>query len=169
LGRQLARVDDYMRPLAECRLADCHRTLREVLAEARLPARRTGAIMIVDHDGRLRGLFTDSDLARLFEKHRDELLDGPIRQVMTKNPTHVPQGSMMPDAVTIMAERGFSELPVVDAEGKPVGILDITDIVAMYPESRGAVTSTQPANASHVPRPKNPALLKLHPSHEDGA
>lgn len=169
LGRQLARVDDYMRPLAECRLADCHRTLREVLAEARLPARRTGAIMIVDHQGRLRGLFTDSDLARLFEKHRDELLDGPIRQVMTKNPTHVPQGSMMPDAVTIMAERGFSELPVVDADGKPVGILDITDIVAMYPESRGAVTSAQPANTSHVPRPKNPALLKLHPGGGDGA
>jgi arabinose-5-phosphate isomerase len=169
LGRQLARVDDYMRPLAECRLADCHHTLRQVLAEARLPARRTGAIMIVDHDGRLRGLFTDSDLARLFEKHRDELLDGPIRHVMTKNPTHVPAGSMMPDAVTIMAERGFSELPVVDAAGKPVGILDITDIVAMYPESRAAAASAHSPKSSSVPRPKNPALLKLHPSNDDGA
>jgi arabinose-5-phosphate isomerase len=169
LGRQLARVDDYMRPLVECRLAECHQPLRDVLATARLPARRTGAIMVVDHDGRLRGLFTDSDLARLFEKRRDSLLDGPIRQVMTKNPTHVPQGSMMPDAVTMMAERGFSELPVVDADGKPVGILDITDIVAMYPESRAAVASAQTANPSAVPRPKNPALLKLHPSTDDGA
>ena len=49
LGRQLARVDEFMRPLTDCRLTACSRILREVLIEARLPARRTGAIMVVDH------------------------------------------------------------------------------------------------------------------------
>ena len=39
----------------------------------------------------LRGIFTDSDLARLFESRRDGALDGPIRDVMTKSPTAVPQ------------------------------------------------------------------------------
>ncbi len=66
-------------------------------------------------------------------------MDGPIRDVMTKRPASVPQGSMMSDAVTIMAERRISELPVVDAEGKPVGLLDITDIVALYPEGLAVV------------------------------
>ena len=161
LGRQLARVDDFMRRLSDCRLTSCSRLLRDVLIEARLPARRTGAIMIVDNVGRLRGVFTDSDLARLFESRRDALLDGPIRGVMTKNPTVVPQGSMMTDAVTIMAERRISELPVVDAEGKPVGLLDITDIVALYPEGLAVVLAAQSENStSSVPRPKNPALLK---------
>lgn len=160
LGRQLARVDDYMRRLSDCRLTTCSRTLRDVLIEARLPTRRTGAIMIVDPDGRLRGVFTDSDLARLFESHREALLDGPIRQVMTKRPTFVPQGSMMTDAVTIMAERRISELPVVDADGKPVGLLDITDIVALYPEGLAVVLAAQSETApGSVPRPKNPALL----------
>jgi arabinose-5-phosphate isomerase len=139
--------------------------LREVLIEARLPTRRTGAIMIVDHHGRLQGVFTDSDLARLFESRRDALLDGPIRNVMTKHPACVPQGSMMNDAVTIMAERRISELPVVDVEDKPVGLLDITDIVALYPEGLSVVLAAQSENsASSVPRPKNPALLKPQPN-----
>ena len=110
-----------MRRLGDCRVAVCSHTLRQVLVEARLPGRRTGAIMIVDQDGQLRGIFTDSDLARLFESRRDSLLDDPIRNVMTKNPTAVPQGSMMFDAVAIMAERRISELPVVDADSAAGG------------------------------------------------
>ena len=41
---------------------------------------------------------------------------------------------MMVDAVAIMAERKISELPVVDAEGRPVGLIDITDVVALLPK-----------------------------------
>ena len=58
----------------------------------------------------------------------------PIRQVMTQNPLRVEIGSMMVDAVAIMAGRKISELPVVDAEGKPVGLIDITDVVALLPQ-----------------------------------
>ena len=43
---------------------------------------------------------------------------------------------MMVDAVAIMAERKISELPVVDAEGRPVGLIDITDVVALLPRRR---------------------------------
>jgi arabinose-5-phosphate isomerase len=168
LGRQLARVEEFMRPLADCRLTACSRILREVLIEARLPARRTGAIMVVDHSAVLRGIFTDSDLAKLFESRRDSLLDGPIRAVMTKNPAAVPRGSMMNDAVTIMAERRISELPVVDAAGCPVGLLDITDIVALYPEGHAAMLGEQSSNSSAVPRPKSAAFLNSNPSTASG-
>ncbi len=40
---------------------------------------------------------------------------------------------MMTDAVAIMAERKISELPVVDADGRPVGLIDITDVVGLFP------------------------------------
>lgn len=161
LGKQLARVEEHMRKLEDCRLAPCSRVLREVLIEARLPARRTGAIMIVDHSGELRGIFTDSDLARLFESRRDGLLDGPIRNVMTKNPSSVPQGSMMSDAVTIMAQRRISELPVVDAKNCPIGMLDITDIVALYPEGQATSLQSQSERPSSVPRPKLAPFLSV--------
>src|SRR5262249_11878906 len=157
LGRQLARVEDHMRRLADCRIAPCSQVLRDVLIEARLPARRTGAIMIADSDGRLRGIFTDSDLARLFESRRDNLLDGPIRHVMTKNPATVPHGSMMSDAVSIMAERRISELPVVDADGRPAGLIDITDIVALYPEGLPTALAAQSANSTSMIPSRNAA------------
>jgi len=157
LGRQLAHVEDYMRRLPDCRITVCSRVLREVLIEARRPGRRTGAIMIVDPDGILRGIFTDSDLARLFESRRDNLLDGPIRHVMTKNPTVAPRGSMLNDAVSMMAERHISELPVVDADGRPVGLLDITDIVALYPDSAPGALPAQSAGTANLPRSKSAA------------
>jgi arabinose-5-phosphate isomerase len=157
LGRQLARVEDHMRRLPDCRVAACSQVLRDVLIEARRPGRRTGAIMIVDADGRLRGIFTDSDLARLFESRRDNLLDGPIRNVMTKNPTVVPHGSMLSDAVSMMAERHISELPVVDANGWPTGLLDITDVVALDPEASLVSSSNQSADANDLAQSKNAA------------
>jgi arabinose-5-phosphate isomerase len=134
LGLVTSCVDDHMRILAECRVANEGQTVREVFAELRRPGRRSGAIMLVRDDGALSGLFTDSDLARLFEARRDAAFDQPIREVMTVNPRTVVQGSMLTDAVAIMAERKISELPVIDATHAPAGLLDITDLVGMIPE-----------------------------------
>ncbi len=106
----------------------------------------------------LRGIFTDSDLARLFEARLDSALDEPIRSVMTKEPATVPLGCMLTDAVEIMAERKISELPVVDDRGEPIGLLDITDIVALYPQLETAAKSSLPATLP-MPRPKNPAFF----------
>lgn len=134
LGQQLSHVEDYMRPLEECRVACDSQTVRQVYIELSRPGRRSGAIMLVDALERLSGLFTDSDLARLFESRRDEAVDRPIREVMTKSPRTVELGSRMTDAVAIMAERKISELPVVDGGGVPAGLIDITDVVSMIPE-----------------------------------
>lgn len=137
LGRKLLKVEDQMRSLEECRIARDSQQVREVFAELRRPGRRSGAILLVDDDGRLSGLFTDSDLARLFEARRDQAFDQPISNVMTSRPRTVPLGAMLSDAVAILAEMKISELPVVDADGAPAGLLDITDIVGMIPEEGG--------------------------------
>lgn len=135
LGRQLAKVEDQMRGLAECRVAHDGQNVRQIFAELRRPGRRSGAILLVDDEGRLSGIFTDSDLARLFEARRDEAFDQPISRVMTARPRTVPLGSMLSDAVDILAEWKISELPVVDAAGAPVGLLDITDVLGMIPQT----------------------------------
>ncbi|HEV3022868.1 MAG TPA: KpsF/GutQ family sugar-phosphate isomerase [Pirellulales bacterium] len=134
LGRRLRKVEDQMRLLEECRVARDEQNVREVFAELRRPGRRTGAILLVGPTGALRGIFTDSDLARLFEARRDEAFDRPIAEVMSSRARTVPLGTMLLDAVSIMAELKISELPVVDAAGAPVGLLDITDVVGMIPE-----------------------------------
>ena len=138
LGRQLMLVEDAMRPLAECRLAKGSETVRAVFARP-LPARRTGAVMVVDDDERLEGIFTDSDLARLFERRHDDLLDAPIGQVMTVRPTTISTGTRLGDAVAILETRRLSELPVVNAAGRTVGLLDIVDLVGLVPHEQIAL------------------------------
>lgn len=133
LGHRLSKVEDHMRPLEECRVSSDQQTVREVFATLSRPGRRSGAIMLTGADERLTGIFTDSDLARLFEARRDNAFDRPIHEVMTPRPRTVQLGSMMSDSVAIMAERKISELPVVNSLGQPVGLLDITDVVSLSP------------------------------------
>ena len=132
LGRQLMLVEDAMRPIGECRLAAAEESVRGIFARP-LPARRTGAVMVVDAEHRLGGIFTDSDLARLFERRQDHLLDAPIGTVMTARPATVPAGTRLRDAVAILETRRLSELPVVDATGRLVGLLDVVDLVGLVP------------------------------------
>lgn len=133
LGFRLSKVEDHMRPLESCRLAATTHSVRQVLVESQLPGRRTGAVMLVDGQGRLAGIFTDSDLARLLESRADHRLDEPIARVMTAEPLRVRCGTSMTEAVRLLAARKISELPVVDHEDRPIGLIDITDVVGLLP------------------------------------
>ena len=135
LGRKLSLVDEHMRRLDRCRLAPDSETIREVFARHSISGRRSGAILLTQPDGRLSGIFTDSDLARLFECRNEHLLDAPIRCVMTLQPTSVTSGTRMLEAIAIMGKKKISELPVTDAEDFPLGMIDITDVVVTFPES----------------------------------
>lgn len=147
LGRRLSRVDDVMRPLADCRQARQSHTVREVIVACGKPGRRTGAIMLTDESGRLTGLFTDSDLARLFERRDEAALDQPISHVMASDPTAVPSGTRVQDAVALLARRKFSELPVVDEAGRPVGLVDVTDVLGWKGEED---TSAEAGSATTI-------------------
>ena len=133
LGRKLLKVDAVMRTGDELRLASCEETVRQVFARISRRGRRTGAVMLTDAAGRLCGIFTDSDLARLFEQRKDKALDRPISEVMTPTPLQVEQGTRVADAVEVLRLRKISELPVVNADGRPVGMLDITDLIGLVP------------------------------------
>jgi arabinose-5-phosphate isomerase len=135
LGLKLSSVDDHMRKLAECRVAGDQDTIRQVLVNCTKPGRRSGAIMLVNSAGQLTGLFTDSDLARLIEARHDEALDRPVCEVMIKSPTTLAAGFKMSAAIELLADRKISELPVIDADGQPVGMIDVTDVVSMLPET----------------------------------
>jgi arabinose-5-phosphate isomerase len=140
LGRKLATVAEWMRHGDELRTAPAGDTVREVFARVRHTGRRTGAIMLTDADGRLAGLFTDSDLARLFESRRDDRLDSPIEAVMTRNPVVIAPDARLGEAIELLRTRKLSELPVVDAGGRPVGMLDITDVIGLEPAPAAAGT-----------------------------
>lgn len=133
LGRRLTPVNEIMRKDQELRIADETATVREVLTTLCRPGRRTGAVILVDAEQRLSGLFTDSDLARLLEQRRDEQLDRPMSEVMTVRPITILETAILGEAVQILSQKHLSELPVIDDQGRPVGLIDITDVLGLMP------------------------------------
>lgn len=140
LGRQLTAVTDAMRFVAigqhpNLPLIAGDDTVEQAYAYATRVAedkniRRAGALVIVDDGGRLAGIFTDGDLRKLVFKDRDAL-HRPIAEVMTRDPRTLSDQSLVRDAVRLMRERRLDELPVVDGEGRPVGLIDVQDLVAL--------------------------------------
>jgi arabinose-5-phosphate isomerase len=49
--------------------------------------------------------------------------------VMTANPITVAPGVLLPEAIHLMSERKLSEVPVIDQDRFPIGMLDITDVL----------------------------------------
>ncbi|MCZ7633563.1 MAG: KpsF/GutQ family sugar-phosphate isomerase [Phycisphaerales bacterium] len=107
------------------------RSVADALREASRAGRRPGAILLVDPaSGRLSGIFTDGDLRRLILRDAAELAR-PISEVMTRSPRSLPHDALLRDAVRMVREHRQDEIPVVDGEGRPVGLLDVQDLVAM--------------------------------------
>lgn len=109
-----------------------HLTVAQALEQADQPGvRRPGAMLLVSSaSGKLTGIFTDADLRRLILRSTDEL-SRPISSLMSRNPTTLPDTALVRDAVRLVRENRRDEIPVVDAAGRPVGILDVQDLIAM--------------------------------------
>lgn len=137
LGRRLKTVAEIMRPLQSLRVAQASDTVREVFVRFANVGRRSGAVLLLTAEGSLAGMFTDSDLARLLERRRDNAFDGPISSVMNSSPLTVLPESTFADVVDLLADRKISELPVVDESGAPVGLVDITDVIGWLPPQSG--------------------------------
>ena len=116
VGKTLNLVPDDVSVAQACKLSET-------------PERRPGAILLIDRAGLLTGIFTDADLRRLVERDRNAL-DRPIRDVMTKNPGTLPDSALVRDAVNMVREFRRDEIPVVDAKGRPIGLLDVQDLIA---------------------------------------
>jgi len=104
-------------------------TVRDALEQSSQD-RRSGAIVLVDEIGRLSGIFTDADFRRLMRQNPDGM-DLPIRDVMTRHPKHLTVDDLVRDAVQMMRERRLDEIPVLDHDGKPIGLVDVQDLIAM--------------------------------------
>lgn len=99
-------------------------TIREVLRL--LKERRRGSV-VVCREGRLVGILTERDILRILAGGRD--LDAAVEQEMTPDPLTVSQTDSVAVAVQRMAENGYRRLPLIDAEHRPIGEVDVEAIV----------------------------------------
>ncbi|CAN5752688.1 KpsF/GutQ family sugar-phosphate isomerase [soil metagenome] len=117
-------ADGSLRPALETM------SVAEALAASETTVRRPGAMLVVGAAGALVGLFTDADLRRLILKDPGTL-QHPIARHMTRAPGTLPDTALVRDAVRMVREFRRDEIPVVDRAGRPVGLLDVQDLVAM--------------------------------------
>lgn len=127
LGRRLLlKVEDIMRKGSMNSVVDENKKIAEVLVK--ITQARAGSATVVNKNGRLLGIFTDGDLRRHLETNPD-LLMCAVKDVMTKNPTTVTPLMLAAEVLRILKEKKIDEVPVVDAKKRPIGLLDIQDLL----------------------------------------
>lgn len=133
LGRKLIRVGEAMtfRLGENLPVASDQLTVGEVLRQVSTIKRRSGAVVLTDAAGKLTGLFTDGDLRRLLADADGASLNRPIAQVMTRNPKCINADHLAGEAMATMRRYRIDELPVVDDNQQPVGLIDVQDLVVL--------------------------------------
>jgi arabinose-5-phosphate isomerase len=128
LGKRLLwTVKDVMHRGRENPIVREIQTVRQALAV--MTRTRLGATSIIDRSGRLSGYFTDGDFRRLAPE-QPLILQKKVKSVMTVRPHVVRPETKITDAAQILRRYRCDNLPVVDAKGRPIGLLDERDLLA---------------------------------------
>jgi CBS-domain-containing membrane protein len=117
---------------------------------------------VVDGEGRLTGVLTDGDLRRAFGRG---FRDGPVAEAMTRAPRTAAPDTLAAETLALMNERKITSLFVVGAEGRPVGILHIHDLL----RAGGDVTGPSLRPCRAPPRALRGRLPTSRTAFRDGA
>ncbi len=127
LGKKLLlRVRDIMRTGRRNPVVSGNMKVKDVLYK--ITEARAGSATIVDKRGKLKGIFTDGDLRRHLDAGA-QILDRAVAGVMTKDPVTISEEKLAAEALEILRSRKIDEVPVVDKNRRPVGLLDVQDIL----------------------------------------
>ena len=111
-------IEDVVTAKPNITAKDAIRTLRE---------KHVGSIVITDNDEKCIGIFTERDAIRIIAM--DVSLDTPIDQVMTKNVATIGKEASLEEARRLVISHGIRHLPVVDSEGKLVGLFSVRKLI----------------------------------------
>lgn len=89
-----------------------------------------GAATVVEANGHIRGIFTDGDLRRLVSAHGKDALNKQLGELEYNAPITITADSLLINAVELIKKHKVDNLIVADGD-KPVGMLDVQDLVAL--------------------------------------
>ena len=127
LGRRLLLlIDDLMHTGDAIPRVSVDTSLTDALME--MTRKGLGMTVVVDDQDRVAGVYTDGDLRRSID-HKIDLHVAVVRDVMTAAPKTVQPGMLAAEALQIMDKTKINALPVVDADNKLVGALNMHDML----------------------------------------
>ena len=132
LGAGLMTVEQSMmfRPGEKLAITEQNDTIGQMLDKTN-DVKRHGAVMVVDGDEKLVGIITDADLRRLLTQEGTSALKKKSGQVMTANCKRIRADALAAEATAIFHKFRIDELPVVDENDRPVGLIDVQDILTI--------------------------------------
>jgi arabinose-5-phosphate isomerase len=126
IGRSLLlRVAEVMRPKDRLPCLPVTATIQEAITE--MTRAKAGCLAVVSADGRLAGVFTDGDFRRCAISTPD-FLHKPVENFMSRKPITVREDVLAVEALRIFEAYKIDDLLVIDAENRPVGIVDGQDL-----------------------------------------
>ncbi len=128
LGRKLLKVKDVMRKGDRLVKVSPETIVRDVIVA--MTETRNGAACIVDENDSLAGFFSDGDFRRNILKN-SAVINEPVSNVMSKNPTTISFDRLAIEAAQIMrsGKTKFSQLPVLDDNNHLIGLLDDDELL----------------------------------------
>ncbi|MEJ2682685.1 MAG: KpsF/GutQ family sugar-phosphate isomerase [Gammaproteobacteria bacterium] len=127
LGRRLLlKVSDVMHSHDRLPLVTDTVTIKEALLE--MTAKGLGMTIVVNDTGSIAGLYTDGDLRRSLNQNWD-ISTTPIKQVMTHNPKTISQNALAAEALHLMEKHIINGLVAVSEDNRPVGALNMQDLI----------------------------------------
>ena len=129
LGRSLLlRISDVMGIRGQNPVVKENQTIQEALFT--MTSSKMGAVSVVDSNGKIVGIITDGDIRRNLETTgTGEILKQSAISVMTKKPTTITSDQLAAKAVKMMEAKEIRDLPVVDENFRPIGMVNIQDIL----------------------------------------
>lgn len=133
LGRRLLKVSEAMTFKVDHNLPVAQDSLSvgQVLQKVSSIKRRSGAVVLTDQQGVISGIFTDGDLRRLVTNDDGTALRRIMSDVMKKNPLRIQGDRLAGEAMAMMRRYRIDELPVVDEQDRPIGLIDVQDLVVL--------------------------------------
>ena len=129
LGRKLLlKTQDIMRKNGHIAVVDEMTEIGDVLIH--VTEAKSGCALVTGGNGKLAGIFTDGDLRRALKANPD-IMRKPVGDLMTRAPVCVPPEMLAAEALRIIKEKTIDEIPVVDKNGYPLGIVDEKDLLGL--------------------------------------
>jgi CBS domain-containing protein len=127
-------------------LAKAETTVLEAVTS--MASKEAGAVVIVNSDRKIQGIFTECDNVRRVTLKEKEPRATPLGQVMTAPVMTVNVSASVDEALSMMIRNRFGYLPVVDADNRIVGILSRRDLLMRRIGEKEAALQTLEAFAS---------------------
>lgn len=122
-------------------------------AAQRMVLARQAAVLVVDAAGRLAGIFTERDLLTRVVGRGLDPKGTALSAVMTPNPEVLSLRDRVAYAVHCMSVAGYRTVPLVDADGRPIAIVTVSDVIRWLANLFPATVLNLPPGGDTLKRP----------------